>query len=57
MQPLKQKVCVEQKWQPFVRNSVENAYPRAEIALLRLTQPAQDEVHLSADCALKQQTL
>ena len=30
-----------QKWQPFVRKGVENAYPRAEIGFLRLTVLAQ----------------
>ena len=30
-----------QKWQPFVRNSVENAYPRGEMGVIDLTGPGQ----------------
>ena len=37
----KKSVSKWQKWQPFDRNSVENAYPRAEIGLLYLTRLGQ----------------
>ena len=30
-----------QKWQPFARNDVENAYPRAEMKVIDITVPGQ----------------